>query len=111
MLIKILPYLIILTSILYTISVILHKLYISKQKDNLKASSFVAFIAGMLFLYIILCIALAIFSPVITKKIILLLFAISPFIIGKLATYEKEKLYSIIQIVIMLISSCVVIFY
>ena len=40
-------------------------------------------------------------------KIMMIFFALTPFIIGKMATYQKVKLYSFVQILIMLFSAAV----
>lgn len=65
----------------------------SKINDNLKVSAFISVIAAFLLLYIILAIILTVIIPNNLYKGIILLFGISPFIIGKLATYEKIKLF------------------
>ena len=83
----------------------------SKIEDNLKVSVFVTVIAGFLLLYIILAIILTFILPENWYKIIMLFFAVSPFIIGKLASYEKIKIFSIIQILLAAISViCVYLF-
>lgn len=93
-----------ISGLLFILSIILHKLYISKQKDMMKASNFIASMAIFIGLYILSGILLCLFVQPIIYKLIMLLFALSPFIIGKLATYEKEKIYSLIQIFCVLIS-------
>jgi len=90
--------------ILYVISVILHKLYFSRLKDNVKISNYVALIAFFLFLYIILGLILVVFEDKLLYKIIILSFSLAPFMIGKVATYEKEKLYTIMQFILIIIS-------
>ena len=92
------------SGVLFTLSVLIYKLYISKQKDIMKASHYVASMAIFMALYILSGIALAFIVPNITHKALVLLFALSPFIIGKIATYNTEKIYSAIQIICVLIS-------
>ena len=70
----------------------------------MKASHFVALMAIFMALYIVSGIILAFFIPNVLSKALILLFALSPFIIGKLATYKHEKIYSLIQIICVLIS-------
>ena len=89
----------ILSGLLFVLSIIIHKLFVSKIKDAMKISNFIALMAIFMALYIIFGIVLAFrYNP------IYIIFALSPFIIGKLATYQKEKIYSIIQIICVLIS-------
>lgn len=93
-----------ISGFLFVLSVIIHKLYISKQKNIMIASHFIASMAIFMSLYILSGIILALIIPNIVNKLIILVFALSPFIIGKFATYNKEKIYSFIQIVCVLIS-------
>lgn len=111
MYLKILEILFIISGILLVIFLSLRTYISSKIKDNLKISSFVTFIATILLIYIILAILLAIFEKNGIYKAIMAFFAVSPFLIGKLVTYEKVKLFSIIQILLAAISViCVYLF-
>ena len=99
MLLKISEYFFLITSVLLIFSIIIFKLVILRiVKDNLKLSKYVAFISAMIFLYFISGITAAIFIPGVIKKIVLLSAAFSPFVIGKLATYKTEKIFTILQI-------------
>lgn len=111
MYLRIFEILFIISGILFVSLLILKNFISSKIKDNLKISSFISFIAGILLLYIILAIILVFLENKIIYKIIMAIFALSPFIIGKLATFEKIKIYSFIQIIIAVISIiCVYLF-
>ena len=76
----------------------LYKLFICKLKRTSKTSLYISFMTGILLIYILSAVLLVIFEPEIWSKIIILIFGLSPFIIGRLATYEKENMYSWIQI-------------
>ena len=93
-----------ISGLLFILSIIIHKLYISKQKDIMVASHFVAIMASLLGIYILSGLLLVFFMPNLIHKILVLLFALSPFAIGKIATYNTEKIYSTIQAVCVLIS-------
>lgn len=101
---KIIEVLFSISGLLFILSVLIHKTYISKQKDTMKASNFIAAMAVFLAFYILLGIIGAFLIPSYINKIIMLIFALSPFIIGKFATYEHEKTYSLIQVFCVLIS-------
>lgn len=88
----------IICAILLCSLLILYKLVISKRKRTEKTAAFISFMGAMVFLYVLSGILLSIFIPNIINKLIIALFAISPFIIGKFATYEKESFYSFLQI-------------
>ena len=90
--------------ILYVLSLIIHRLYFSKIKDNVKISNYLALVAFFLLLYIFSGVTLTVFVKNIVYKIIIFLFSVAPFIIGKFATYEKEKLFTIIQFILIIIS-------
>ena len=81
-----------------------YKLYLCKKPRTEKVSVFVSGLGAIFLLYIVIAVLLAIFIPGIINKSVLLFFGISPFIIGKLATYEKEKIYSLIQILFVAVS-------
>ena len=111
MLIKGLKILFSIICVLLPLLMVLQKLWVSKIKDNMKKSDYVAFLAIVLGLYIILGIILAFVIPDIKNKCIIAFFALSPFIIGKFATYKTEVLFSIIQMITIVISGIFVILY
>ena len=111
MLLKIVEGIFIISAVLFGFSLIINKVYVVKLKDNLKKSDYVAGIAILLAMYVILSLVLGILIPSVYKKSVMLLFALSPFIIGKLATYEKEKIYTAIQILSVFISVLFVILF
>ncbi len=94
----------IISGLLFVLSIIVHKLYVSKQKDMMKASHFIAAMAIFMGIYILSGIILSFLIPNFLYRLLIIVFALSPFIIGKLATYEKEKIYSFIQVFCVLIS-------
>ena len=73
-------------------------------KNSNKLSPVMALLGGLFVFYILIGIMLIFIMPSLLNKIIILLFIISPFIIGKLVTYEKLKFYSIIQILCVILS-------
>ena len=89
-----------LFSILLTCRIIFN----SKFQNNNKLSPLIAFMGGLLLFYSLIGIILAAVYPNILKKIILFIFAISPFLIGKLVCYKKLTFYSIIQILCVILS-------
>ena len=80
----------------------LYKLYIAKLAYSPKISTYVSFLTGVLLLYTFLAIIMGFFQKDIFHKIILILFGLSPFIIGKFATYKTEKYYSLLQILLII---------
>lgn len=81
-----------------------YKLFIEKRKRTEKTALFVSFTGAVLLLYVLSGILFALFVFGIISKLIILIFAVSPFIIGKAATYEKEKFYSYMQILYIAVS-------
>ena len=108
MLLNIIKIVFIMSTILFSVLIILHKRFTLKIKDNIKISNYVAAIAFFLVAYIISALLIMIISTGIKFKLLMLLFAIMPFIVGKFAQYEKIKLYSAIQIIIMVFSAIIV---
>lgn len=85
----------IIISILLAISIIIQKIFMKKLKNT----SFPAIIAVLLFLYILGTFIAAILLPHYVLKLIMFILGIAPFIIGKLATYKTEGLFTFIQII------------
>ena len=100
----ILKILFVLNCLILTILLILRELGITKKMSPMKASDFVSTIAGFLFAYITIALLLAISVDRVFSKAVTIIIAISPFIIGKLVTYQKVKIYSIIQILCVIFS-------
>lgn len=109
MLLKVLEIIFIVIAGLFGLALIINKTYIVNLKDNLKKSDYVAYIAMLLAIYVVSAIAVGLLIPNIYKKFVMILFGLSPFIIGRLATYEKEKFYTAIQFICVILSSVFVI--
>ena len=108
MLIGLVKILFIISAVLFSLLIVLHKYVTKKIKDNVKISNFVAVIGFSLVAYIICAFVLGIFSGGIKYKILMFLFALTPFIIGKTAQYQRIILFSSLQMTIMLISAVIV---
>lgn len=76
----------------------IYKLVISKRKRTDKTSIYVSVMGAVLGIYVLCGVFFAIFAPTNLSKLIIAIFTLSPFIIGKVATYEKENFYSFLQI-------------
>lgn len=72
----------------------------SKIKDNLKLSDLMGFFGLNFGLYILCSFVFSIFAFLkfgVFEGLIMLLFVVSPFIIGKFATYKTKYIFTIIQ--------------
>ena len=83
----------ILISIILALMLSIYKLFLAKQKRTPAISLFVSAIGGVLLVYILSCFIYAILISGMVHKIMVILLGLSPFIIGKFATYEKENIY------------------
>ena len=104
MYLKILEYGFVVICAVLTLLLVLREFGITKKMSGMKASDYISAVAVFLFGYIIFAFLLAIFLPNIIQKTVMLVLGFSPFIIGRLASYQKLKVYSIIQILIILLS-------
>jgi len=95
---KFISALFLISGLLFMLSIIIYNLFVSKSNATMKASHFLASMAIFIGVYVLSGLILSFYKPYV------LLFALSPFIIGKIATYDKEKIYSLIQIFCVLIS-------
>ena len=73
-------------------------------KNSNVNSPVMALLGGLFIFYVILCAILSVITFGFVNKIIFILFGISPFIIGKLVSYQKLKIYSIIQVLCVILS-------
>lgn len=76
-----------------------------KKEGRKNHPVYVAFMTGMLVLYILCAFAGVFIIKGGLNKFIMLLFALSPFVVGKLATYEKRTLFCIIQVCRIILSA------
>ena len=111
MLLKIFLISFVLFGILFVLSVIINKIYVKNLKDNMKISDYIAFLAICLALYIISAIFAVFFIHPLKYKLVMAFFAILPFIVGKLATYKYEWLFTLIQIISVCLSILFVLLY
>jgi len=79
-------------------------IFSSKFENNNKLSPFVAMIGGLFLFYTLIGLFLGIIYPGLLKKLMILTFAISPFIIGRLVSYKSLKIYTTIQIICVILS-------
>ena len=98
MYLKILEYGFVLICGILTVLLVLREFGITKKMSGMRASDYISTVSAFLLGYIIFAFLLAIFLPYLLHKAVMLVLGFSPFIIGKLATYQKLKVYSIIQI-------------
>ena len=98
MLINLLRFTYIIIVIILTLCIIYGKLFVFKKKEASFVSDFCAMLAIFLTLYIILSFACAVIMPTNFAKIVMILFGLSPFLLGIKATYHTEKYYIIMQL-------------
>ena len=72
--------------------------------NNSKLSPLMAVLGGLFLLYVFTGAVLIFFLHALNHVILMLLFILSPFITGKLVSYKTLKLYSIIQILCVILS-------
>ena len=92
------------SAFLLAVLLILREKGYTKDFSPMKASDYISGLAGLMFFYVVSACLVAILIDGAIIKIVMLLFGLSPFIIGKLVTYEKVKIYSIIQIACIILS-------
>ena len=90
-------------SILLALFLLIYKLFICRLKRTPKISLYVSGIAGMMLCYILSAIMCVIFEQGILNKILYIFFGLSPFLIGKFATYKNESFFSYIQISVIIL--------
>ena len=86
------------------------KLFVFKKKHPSFVSDYCALLGGLLGVYVLSALTLVWFLPQTSAKLIMLGFAISPFLIGLVVTYETEKYFSALQVLLFAIG-CAYILY
>lgn len=104
MCLKYAEYLFFMIGILLSIMLAFRTYFPDLFKNSNKFSPVMAFLGGLLVFYVLVGLILAVILPNVLYKLIMLVFALSPFIIGKLVSYEKLKFYSTIQVLCVILS-------
>ena len=88
----------------YAILLILRECGITEKINPMRASDFVSVITIFLILYVVSAFLVALCYPILNLRIAMILFGITPFVLGKAASYKEIKTYSIIQILCVILS-------
>ena len=89
---------------LFATTLVLGKLFVFKFKDTMFVSNYVAMLAIFMGLYCLSGAILMFVTPYIKFKLMLMFFSLSPFVLGRIATYKTERIFSIIQILLVIMS-------
>ena len=104
MLMFILKVLFAIMALITTTMMVYGKLFVFKKRKPQFVSDYCATMAVFLIGYVILSLVLVWVFPLTYQKLIMLGFAISPFLIGLLATYHTEKYYTTLQVLLFVVS-------
>ncbi|MCR5265605.1 MAG: hypothetical protein K6E29_03315 [Cyanobacteria bacterium RUI128] len=108
MLVTIIRYIFVINAVLLGSMIVYGKLFVFKKKKPQFVSDYCATIAGLIGAYSLLSIALAWFLPGTNAKLLMLGFAVAPFLIGLLASYHTEKYYTAVQVILIALSAAFV---
>ena len=89
---------------LFVLSLVTGKLCVFKLKDTMFVSNYIALMTAFMGMYCITGFVLMFRVPFIQLKLLLLLFSLSPFILGQFATYKSEKIFTLLQILVIIAS-------
>ena len=81
------------------------KLFVFYKKDAIFVSDYTSSIALFMVLYVLSALFGAVIYSGLITKFILLFFAISPFVLGFFAKYETEKYFTIMQLLVFILSA------
>lgn len=102
MFIKIFEILFLILSSVMALQLTLLMFNITKRLKPMRASDFVSSVAAMTIFYIINALVLALFMPQISSKFVMVFLAFAPFLIGRMAEYKTHKIFTIVQILIII---------
>ncbi len=103
-------YAFILFACILALMISIYKIFMQNNKRTEKTACYLSGLTWAFALYVLSAVILSIFISGNINKFVIILFALSPFIIGKLAAYKTENFYSIIQILCAVISAGYVFF-
>ena len=103
-------YLFVLIALIFATMIVYGKLFVFRKKHPSFVSDYCATMACFLGAYVILSLALVWLFPYPDAKLVMLGFAVSPFLLGLLATYDTEKYYTAFQVFLLLTSVAYVVF-
>ena len=89
---------------LFVLALVTGKLYDFKLKDTIFVSNYIALMTAFIGMYCVTGFILMFKEPFIQLKLLLLLFSLSPFILGQFAAYKSEKFFTLLQILIIIAS-------
>ena len=104
MCLSIVSYIFVFLSVVLTLQLISVYCGITKKMSPMKASDYVSSIAGVLLAYILFALILAILTPGVYNKVLLIGFSRMPFIIGWIVRYNSLNFYSLLQILCVIMS-------
>ena len=110
MLMTVVKYLFVLNALIFATMIVYGKLFVFRKKHPSFVSDYCATMAGFLAAYVIFSLALVWLFPYPDAKLVMLAFAVSPFLLGLLATYNTEKYYTVFQVFLLLVSVAYVVF-
>lgn len=84
------------------------KLFVFFKKDAIFVSDYTSSIALFLVLYVLSAVFGAVIYPLFVAKLVFLGFALSPFLLGFFAKYETEKYFTVLQLIILVLSAAFV---
>ena len=94
----------VLIAVLLTLMTVYGKCFVFRKKHPAFVSDYCAVLAVFLGLYVILSFVLVWVFPHTSAKLVMLAFALAPFLIGMLATFHTEKYYTALQVGLFVLS-------
>ena len=98
----------IIISLLAASTIVIGKLFIFGRQKPVIVGNYAASVGAILGLYSILAIAMMTQGGYL-DKLVMLIFALSPYLIGKIVTYRSIKLFTLMQIILLMLSALFVI--
>ncbi len=99
----------IIISLLAASTIVIGKLFIFGRQKPVIVGNYAASVGAILGLYSILAIAMMTQGGYL-DKLVMLIFALSPYLIGKIVTYRSIKLFTLMQIILLILSALFVIY-
>lgn len=93
-----------LSAFLLAVMTVYGKLFVFKKKHPAFVSDYCATMAGILVVYVISALVLVWFLSPVNSKFIMFAFAMAPFLIGIIVNYHTEKYFTVLQVILFILS-------
>lgn len=93
-----------ISAVLTAVTILIGKLFIFDKQKPTFVGNYTAFVGALIGVYTIMCITMLVKGDYFDKAV-MLFFAVSPYLIGKITTYKNLNFFTTVQIFTLILSA------